>query len=145
MLFCYQGARKNRFKELLYAMVSSFKKLDEAIQDLIEAYTELEEEISTKCGDDEDAFSSAIIETLETSIESAIEEHDFSTSGFAAILSNLTEALQELDPVAFEDEDEDSESDDEEYEMDDSEEYDLDEDEELELDEDDEEYEDEDE
>lgn len=120
-------------------MVSSFKKLDQALRDLIEAYTELEEEISSKTGDDEDAFSSAIIETLETSMESAIEEHDFSTAGFAAVLSNLTEALQELDPAAFEDDDEEGGADDdEEYDVDeiDDLEEDLDEDE-LELDEDD--------
>jgi hypothetical protein len=107
-------------------MVSSFKKLDEAIQNLIEAYTELEEEISEKVGDDEDAFSHSIIEALETSIESAIEETDFSTAGFAAVLSNLTESLEELDPAAFEEEGEEGEEDDEEYEMediDDDEEY----------------------
>lgn len=139
---------KTVFNGVKIAMVSSFKKLDEALQDLIEAYTELEEEISSKTGDDEDAFSSAIIETLETSIESAIEEHDFSTAGFAAVLSNLTEALQELDPAAFEDDEESAaDEDDEDYEMedvDDSDEYDLD-DEELELDEDEDDYDDEDE
>lgn len=118
-------------------MVSSFKKLDEAIQNLIEAYTELEEEISERVGDDEDAFSHSIIEALETSIESAIEETDFSTAGFAAVLSNLTESLEELDPAAFEDEDMEGE-DDEEYEMEDvdDEEYDLEEDEDLEEEED---------
>jgi len=123
-------------------MVSLFKKLDEALQDLVEAYTELEDAISTKVGDDEDAFSHAIIEALETSIESAIEEHDFSTSGFAAILTNLTEALDQLDPVAFDD-DEEEDDEDEEYEIDsideDDEEIDIDEDEEVELDEDEEE------
>ncbi len=113
-------------------MVSSYKKLDEALQDLVEAYIELEDQITEKVGDDEDAFTHSIIEALETSIEAAIEEHDFSTTGVAAILSNLTEALEQLDPVAFDDdEDEDS---DEEYEI--SDEYeDLDEDEELDLDE----------
>ncbi|HMO17166.1 MAG TPA: hypothetical protein PKA63_03600 [Oligoflexia bacterium] len=105
-------------------MVSLYKKLDEALQDLIEAYTELEDAVSEKAGDDEDAFSHAIIEALETSIESAIEEHDFSTSGFAAVLSNLTEALEQLDPVAFDD---DSEEDEEEYEVED-EDYEIDED-----------------
>ncbi len=115
-------------------MVSSFKKLDEAIQNLIEAYTELEEEISEKVGDDEDAFSHSIIEALETSIESAIEETDFSTAGFAAILSNLTESLEELDPAAFEEEGEEGEEDDDDYEVEDvdDDEYDLEEDEEEE-------------
>ncbi len=114
-------------------MVSLYKKLDEALQNLVEAYIELEDQITEKVGDDEDAFTHSIIEALETSIETAIEEHDFSTNGFAAILSNLTEALEQLDPVAFDD---DEEEDDEEYEASDDEEYeDIDEDEELELDE----------
>lgn len=121
-------------------MVSLYKKLDDALKDLVEAYIELEDQITEKVGDDEDAFTHAIIEALETSIESAIEEHDFSTTGFAAILSNLTEGLEQLDPVAFDDdeeEDEDESDDDEDYDM--SEEYeDIDEDEELELDEEDE-------
>ncbi len=118
-------------------MVSSFKKLDEAIQNLIEAYTELEEEISEKVGDDEDAFSHSIIEALETSIESAIEETDFSTAGFAAVLSNLTESLEELDPAAFEEAEEDE--DEEEYEMEDldDEDYELEEDEDEEEEEED--------
>lgn len=114
-------------------MVSSFKKLDDALQDLIVAYTELEQEITDKVGEDEDAFSHAIIEALETSIESAVEEHDFSTAGFAAVLSNLTEALQELDPAAFDEDGAEEEVDeDEEYEMEDvdeDEEYDEDEEE----------------
>lgn len=118
-------------------MASSYAKLDQALKDLIEAYTELDEVIEKKYGEDEDAFSHAIIEALETSIESALEEHDTSTNTFATILSSLTEALEQLDPSAFEDEDADyemEEADDEdaEYDIDadDLDDYDEDEDDE---------------
>lgn len=86
-------------------MANTYTKLDQALKDLIEAYNELEEEVGEKYEDDEDAYAHAIIEALETSVESAIEEHDSSTTQFATILSNLTEALEQLDPSAF-DEDE---------------------------------------
>jgi hypothetical protein len=78
--------------------------LDQALKDLIESYAELDEETEEKFGDDEESYSHAVIEVLETSIESALEEHDISTTLFANILSNLTEALEQLDPAAFEDE-----------------------------------------
>ena len=85
-------------------MSNSYAKLDQALKDLLEAYTELEEENESKFGDDEDSYSHAMIEALETSIESALEEHDVSTTVFAAVLSNLTEALEQLDPSAFDEE-----------------------------------------
>ncbi len=84
--------------------MSAFANLDQALKDLIESYTELEEETEQTHGDDEDSYSQAIIEALETSVETAIEEHDVSTTTFATILSHLTEALEQLDPSAFEDE-----------------------------------------
>lgn len=87
-------------------------KLDQALIDLIEAYTALESEIDTKYADDEESYAAAMIEALETSVEAAIEDQDASTSSFASLLSSLTEALEQLDPSAFEGgEDEDDESD----------------------------------
>lgn len=103
-------------------MPKSFSKLDEALKDLIEAYIEVEETLEEKHKDDDEALSRSLLEAVETSIESAMEEHDYSSSAFANILSVLTESLEQLDPSAFED------NDDEEYE---------DADEDLELDEDD--------
>ena len=94
-------------------MASSYSKLDQALQDLIETYTDLEAEVSDKHSQDEDSYNHAIVEVLETSIESALEEHDVTTSTFASLLSNLMEALEQLDPLAFED---DSDSDD--YDLD---------------------------
>lgn len=123
-------------------MADSFTKLDQALKDLIEAYSALEEEFDEKYGEDEDAFSSAMIEALETSIENAIDEQDSSTSVFATVLSSLSEALEQLDPAAFE-ESEEEEEEDEDYDLDDVDYDDLDE--EGEIDEDDEDSEDDDE
>ena len=83
-------------------MASSFAKLDEALKDLITAFAEVQEEIEAKHSDDEDAYASALIDALETSVDSAVEEQDSSTGDFATILSSLSEALEQLDPSAFE-------------------------------------------
>lgn len=108
-------------------MAKSFSKLDQALKDIIEAYSEVEEELSEKFGDDEEAYSHALLEVLEASIEGAIEEHDSSTSSFATILSVLTEGLEQLDPSAFEDDDdEEYELDEVDYEGDEGEDADLD-------------------
>lgn len=108
-------------------MADSFTKLDQALKDLIEAYTELESELDGKYGEDEEAYAAAIIEALETSIESAVDEQDSSTSVFANLLSSLSEALEQLDPAAFEEER--AEEGDEDYDIDDVDYDDLDEDE----------------
>ncbi|MBL7662977.1 hypothetical protein JNK13_09525 [bacterium] len=122
-------------------MSSAYTKLDQALADLIEAYVGLESDMETKFSDDADAFQSAMTETLETAIETALEEQDASTSTFATMLSLLSEALETLDPSAFDEETEEAADEDEDY--DDDEDIDIDEDEEdLELDEDEEEEED---
>jgi len=109
-------------------MADSFAKLDQALKDLIEAYTQLEEEYEEKFSDDDEAFSSAMIEALETSIENAIDEQDSSTSLFANMLSSLSEALEQLDPAAFEDETEGEAPEEEEgYDADDVDYEDIDE------------------
>jgi len=85
-------------------MANSYAKLDSALKDLVEAFSEVEEELSAKHGEDEEALSHAVIEALETAVEGALEEHDYSSSSFAGLLSLLTEALEQLDPAAFEEE-----------------------------------------
>ena len=87
-------------------MSNAYARLDQALKDLVEAYTEVEAELEDKYSDDEDSFSHAVIEALETAIESTIEEQDISTSALAGVFANMTEALEQLDPSAF-DEDED--------------------------------------
>ena len=129
-------------------MTNAYTRLDQALRDLIEAYTEIEEELESKHADDEDSFAHAMIEALEGAIESSIEERDVTTNAMAAILSNLTEALEQLDPAAFDedssDEDEDEEEEEEDEDLEDSDiDYDIDEDSEVEDIDDDEEEEEE--
>ncbi len=104
-------------------MAHKSSKFHQALIDLIEAYSQIEDVATEKHGDDESAANSAILEVLETSIESAIEEQDASTSFLASMLSSLSEALEQIDPSAFEESDEDYD----EYEAEDSD-IDLDED-----------------
>jgi len=109
-------------------MADSFSKLDQALKDLVEAYSNLVSELESKHGEeDEEALGTAILEALETSIESAIDEQDSSTTEFAEMISALSEALEQLDPSAFDEQSEEEEE--EEYEEDDSEYDDIDEDE----------------
>lgn len=114
------------------------EKLSQAFMDLIDAYTLLEDELEEKYPDDEDAYAQSLVEGLESSIEAAIEEHGFNTNSFATIISVVTEALEQLDPSAFDEDDEMSS----EYEMQDvdydDDEIDLDEDLDYDEDEDDE-------
>ena len=114
-------------------MSNPYSKLDQAISDLVEAYQELELELEKKNGDDLEAIENGAVEAFETSIDAAIEEHDSSTSSFASLVSAMSDAIEQLDPSAFEG-DEDEELEDVEYD-------DLDDDIDLE---DDEEYEEED-
>lgn len=118
-------------------MGKKHNKLDQALKDLIESYVELEEELSAKHRDDEDALNAGIIEVLETSIEGALEEHDYSSSKFANLLSVLTESLEQIDPAAFEgEEDEDYNMSEVDYDEDESDIDDADLDEDMDEDED---------
>ena len=121
-------------------MADSYAKLDQAIKDLVEAYAELEEDATEKHGEDEEAFGAAIVEALETSIEGAMEEYDISSGAFASLLSVMTEALEQIDPAAFEG----GTAEEEEEDVDDDGDYDDDGDDYSEDDDEDEEEEDED-
>ena len=111
-------------------MANSHSKLDQALRDLIEAYMELEEDLDEKLGQDEESYDSAIIETLETSIETALEEQDTSTTYFATLLDALQSGLEQLDPSAFEGDDDDDDLDydieDVDYDIDDDDDDDID-------------------
>jgi len=104
-------------------MADSIKKLDQAIKNLIEAYSKVEEEFDEKYADDPETFETQLLETIESSIESAIDEQGSTTAIFASILSSFSEALEQLDPSAFEEVE-----DDDDYEIDDVDYEDLDED-----------------
>jgi len=107
-------------------------RLEQAFSELIQAFVALEEQMEKKHADDDDAYSSAIIESVESAIDSALEEQEISTSSIAQMLAVFTEALEEVDPTAFEDlGDEDDEDGEEDYDLDDDdelEEYDEDDD-----------------
>ena len=118
-------------------MAISSSRLDQALRDLIDSYSELEAGFVGTLGEDEDSLNHALVEVCETAIESALEENDTSTTVFASMLSNLTEALEQLDPAAFEDDDSDYEIDDVDMGVDDID--DIDDDLDLEDDEEDEE------
>lgn len=107
-------------------MTNAYSRIDQALRDLLEAYTEIEAELEKKFSDDEESYSHALIEALETAVESALEDQDISTSGMASVLSNLTEALEQLDPAAFEGGDDDEEFLEEEEDDDDIDDADLD-------------------
>ena len=113
-------------------IADSFSKLDQALKDLVESYASLVSELENKHGEEDDeALSAAIIEAIETSIEGAIDEQDSSTSEFAELISALSEALEQLDPSAFNETSEEEEEEDEDYGDDETEDLDdLEEDEE---------------
>jgi len=90
-------------------MANSTSKLDQALQDLIEAYAALEEEIDERCGEDEEAFATSLIEALEASIDTAVEACDVDTHMVANMISALSEAMESLDPDAFDGEESDDE------------------------------------
>lgn len=109
-------------------MSNPYSKLDQAMSALVEAYQELEISLESKHGDDLEAIENATVEALETAIDSAIEEHDSSTGSFASLVSALSDAIEALDPSAFESEEEEEELDDEDYEDLDEDDIDLDDD-----------------
>ena len=114
-------------------IADSFSKLDQALKDLVESYSTLVSELENKHGEeDEEALSAAIIEAIETSIEGAIDEQDSSTSEFAELVSALSEALEQLDPSAFNEQTEEEEEEEEYGDDDDYGDDDLDEEEEEE-------------
>lgn len=112
-------------------------KLDQAFSELLQAFAELENELDKKFADDEEGFSTAILEAIESAIDTAIEDTDSSTGAVAQVLAAFTEALEEIDPSAF-DEVEDDDEDDSDYDLEDADIDDYDEDEDEEEDDDDE-------
>ena len=111
-------------------MANTVSKLDQALRDLIEAYTELEGQLQEKYAKDVDTMSSALVEAFETAIDEAIDYQDSNTGKFAELVTYLQEGLEQLDPSAFEGGDEDEEDDDDsDYDLDDIDYDDLDEDE----------------
>lgn len=93
-------------------MAKSASNLEQALIELIDAYVEIEKGANKNFGDDQDLYSNAIIDGFEASLDTAIEESEISTTQFASLLAHLSEALEQIDPSAFDedvfDEDEDN-------------------------------------
>ena len=108
-------------------MASSVSKLDQAMKDLLDAYISLEDQVDANHSEDDDAFSSAILEALEIAIESALDKMEVPSQTMAALVSAMSEALEQLDPSAFDDEDDgDFGMSDANYEIDDEDDSDMD-------------------
>lgn len=117
-------------------MAHTVSKLEQSLRDLIDAYHELEEQLKKKHLDDVDTLAAAVVEAMESAVDEAIDHQDSSTGKFAELITYLQEALEQLDPSAFEgseeeeDEDDDIDLDDIDYDDLDEEEDDGDEDDE---------------
>jgi len=124
------------------------RKITEALSDLLQAYSELLEGLQTEFGISEDSeteaseeaadeLESSLVNEVRAALELVMDQDDYAADDIAALITSLTEALEEIDPTIFEaaeeEEDEDEEEDDEDYVVEDEEdeydEYDEDEDE----------------
>lgn len=139
------------------------EKIVDALSQLLEGYSELQESLEReynagKATDDDDddddteetevnpEVDAAIVTELKSALESVMESEDYGPEEVAQVVSTMTDALQEIDPGIFEQEEEkivDDEyvaaGDDDEYD------YDDDDDDDIDLDEDDDEEDDDDE
>lgn len=127
----------------------NFDKLTESLSSLIETFLLMEEEIKEDLELEEDnedqeletEVSDKLMNSVRMAIESVMDTDDYTSEEIAGLIANLMEGLQEIDPDAFDIEDEDI-ADDEEDELED---IDIDEDEDFDEDEyEEEEFEDED-
>ena len=117
-------------------------KIIEALTQLMEGYVELQQSVERDFGGREGAeegelsseVDSAIVTEVRAAVESVMEDEDYSAEEMASVISMLTDALEEIDPDVFnqEEEDEEEEEDDEDEDDDDT---DLDEDDDIDEDE----------
>jgi len=124
------------------------RKITEALSDLLQAYSELLEGLQAEFGISEDSetepseeaadeLESSLVNEVRAALELVMDQDDYAADDIAALITSLTEALEEIDPTIFEAADEEEgeveEDDDEDYVVDDEEdeydEYDEDEDE----------------
>lgn len=121
-------------------------KIIEALTQLMEGYVELQQAVERDFGgrdsDDDSELSSevdtAIVTEIRAAVESVMEDEDYSAEEMASVISMLTDALEEIDPDVFDQDDEDEAEEEEEDEDEDEDDEDLDLDEEDDTDEDEE-------
>lgn len=83
-------------------MASSFDKFHNAVRDLLESYAKLEQDLEAEAEGDEEVLAASIAENAETAIESAMDDLDVEGSQVGELLSALSDALEAVDPAAFE-------------------------------------------
>jgi hypothetical protein len=120
------------------------RKITEALSDLLQAYSELLEGLQAEFGISEDSetepseeaadeLESSLVNEVRAALELVMDQDDYAADDIAALITSLTEALEEIDPTIFEAVEEEEEADEEDYIVDDEEdeydEYDEDEDE----------------
>lgn len=119
-------------------------KIIEALTQLMEGYVELQQSVErdfgSREGEDEGELSSevdtAIVTEVRAAVESVMEDEDYSAEEMASVISMLTDALEEIDPDVFnQDEDDEEEEEDEDEDEDDDDDTDLDEDDDVDEDE----------
>ena len=132
------------------------EKIIDALTQLMQGYTELQQAIESDLGSDEEEYDessselhleidAAIVAEMRAALESVIETEDCTAEDIAAAISTMTDALEEIDPDVFVADEEEAgqvsyEADDDEYydeEDDDFEDDDFDDLDEEDLEEDD--------
>ena len=114
-------------------------KVIEALNQLIEGYYELQQLVADDLGvggevseDDQQEVDAEVQAALTTEIraalETVLENEEIAVEDIAMVVSNLTEAIEEIDPDVFAQEEEESDDDDDDLDIDDDEDLDFDED-----------------
>ena len=86
-------------------MADEIAKLEAQLKDFAEVYKSVRAKLCVQHGDDDDAVDSAMVEILTSAMESVIDELEFDTADLATFAGCLMEAVEVLDPSAFDDED----------------------------------------
>lgn len=130
------------------------EKIIDALTQLVEGFAELQEKLEEDFDPDRDeseekeetenpsgSLEDALVTEIRAAVESVIENEDCAPEDLASIISALTDALEEIAPEVFteeEREEEDDDDDDDDIDLDDDDDdYDEDEDEDEDEDDDD--------
>ena len=114
------------------------RRLTESLTELLEAFVELQDSVESELDSDssvtEDQYSSEELESglvneVRNALELVLESDEFKVDDVATLISCITEALEEIDPSIFLQEDDEDEGlssmdDDDDYLDDDDDDYD---------------------
>jgi len=101
-------------------VMKASEKIIEGLTQLIEGFVELQENVEEEFGAELDTepvsrpsseisleMEAAIVTELRAALEIVMDSEDFATDEMAAMVSSLSDALEEIDPDVFEDSSED--------------------------------------